>query len=266
MYPFFAILAGFAGPHMQNLPIPVRGKTEMSDWMSFMATCLGYAITWGPFSADYSVYMRENTGSKRLFCWTYFSLVSCQILIMALGASLATTIPGSDAFQTAFETAGVGGLMDESFKGHGSGAYGFGKFVQLVLVLSTIAVTIPDLYSLGLSMQNVGMWAAKVPRFIWTSIGFVVSTVSAIAGRDHFATILENFLNCLAYWYLSRGVTQLTSGSLRGLRLSAWKTGGSDMVEGILINSISGGLKKGYLGGSLQRQPVLAALFLQSCL
>lgn len=201
MYPFFAILAGFAGPHMQNLPIPASGKTEMSDWMSFMATCLGYAITWGPFSADYSVYMRENTGFKRLFYWTYFSLVSSQILVMALGAALATTIPGSDAFKAAFDAAGVGGLMDESFKGHGSGFYGFGKFVQLVLVLSTIAVIIPDLYSLGLSMQNVGMWAVKVPRFIWTSIGFVVSTVATIAGRDHFATILENFLNCLAYWY-----------------------------------------------------------------
>ncbi len=159
---------------------------------------------------------------------------------MALGAALATTIPGNNAFQAAFDTAGVGGLMDESF--------------------------IPDLYSLGLSMQNVGMWAVKVPRFIWTSIGFVVSTVAAIAGRDHFATILENFLNCLAYWYLSCGVTQLTSGSLHGLRLSAWKTGGSDGVEGIRINSISGGLKKDYLGGSQQRQHWLAALFLQSCL
>jgi purine-cytosine permease-like protein len=204
MYPFFAILAGFAGRYMQNLPIPASGKTEMADWMSFMATCLGYAITWGPFSADYSVYMRENTSTVRLFCWTYFSLVTCQILIMALGAALATCIPGSDAFQTAFDTAGVGGLMDQSFQGYGSAAYGFGKFVQLVLVLSTIAVTIPNIYSLGLSMQNVGMWAVKVPRIIWTTIGFLVFTIAAIVGRDHFATILENFLNCLAYWYISR--------------------------------------------------------------
>ena len=151
--------------------------------------------------------MRENTGSMRLFWWAYFSLTSSQTLIMALGAALATAIPGNNAFQAAFDTAGVGGLMDETFKGHGPGHYGFGKFVQLVLVLSTLAVVIPDLYSLGLSMQNVGNWAVKVPRFIWTSIGFVVSTIVAIVGRDNFATILENFLNCLAYWYLSPGLT-----------------------------------------------------------
>jgi purine-cytosine permease-like protein len=203
MYPFFAILAGFAGPHMTNLPMG-SGKTEMADWMSFMATCLGYAVTWGPFSADYSVYMKEDMSARRLFSWTYASLLSAQILVMWLGAALATTIPNNPDFSAAFDVSGVGGLMDTSFQGYGSGAYGFGKFVQLVLVLSTIAVTIPNIYSLALSMQNVGMWAVKVPRFIWTTIGFVVFTVAAIAGRDHFATILENFLNCLAYWYVSQ--------------------------------------------------------------
>jgi len=204
IYPFFGILAGFAGSSMQNIPIPASGQTEMANWMSFMATSLGYAVTWGPFSADYSVYMRENTGTVRLFCWTYFSLVTSQILIMALGAALATCIPGSDAFQASFNASGVGGLMDQSFQGHGSAVYGFGKFIQLILVLSTVAVTIPNLYSLGLSMQNVGMWAVKVPRIVWTTIGFIVFTVAAAVGRDHFATILANFLNCLAYWYVSQ--------------------------------------------------------------
>lgn len=92
--------------------------------------------------------MRENTSAIRLFCWTYFSLVSAQALVMWLGAALATTIPGSDGFETAFNNAGVGGLMDQSFQGHGSAAYGFGNFVRLILVLSAVAVTIPNLYSL----------------------------------------------------------------------------------------------------------------------
>ena len=203
MYPFFAILAGFAGPSMANLPMGT-GQTEMADWMSFMATCLGYAVTWGPFSADYAVYMRETTSFKSLFSWTYGSLLSAQILVMWLGAALATTVAVNDAFASAFAISGVGGLMDQSFVGYGSGAYGFGKFVQIILVFSTIAVTVPNIYSLGLSMQNVGMWAVKVPRFVWTTIGFIIFTVAGIAGRDHFATILTNFLNCLAYWYSHR--------------------------------------------------------------
>jgi purine-cytosine permease-like protein len=201
MYPAFIILAGFGGRYYQNLPIPASGQTEMADWMSFMATCLGYAVTWGPFSADYSVYMKEDTRTIALFSWTYFSLITTQILIMILGAALATTIPGNPTFADAFETAGTGGLMNASFTGYNSAVYGFGKFIQLILVLSTIAVTIPNVYSLALSVQNVGPWCVKVPRFIWTTLGFIVFTVAGIAGRDHFATILENFLNCLAYWY-----------------------------------------------------------------
>ena len=200
MYPFFAILAGFGAPHMQSLPMGT-GQTEMADVMSFGATCLGYAVTWGPFSADYSVYMKEDMPFRRLFSWTYVSLVTAQILIMWLGAAFMTCVAGNASWQDAFDNAGAGGLMNEAFQGHGSAVNGFGKFVQLVLVLSTIAVTIPNLYSMGLSMQNLGMWAIKVPRFVWTTIGFVIFTVAAIAGREHFASILENFLNCLAYWY-----------------------------------------------------------------
>jgi purine-cytosine permease-like protein len=120
---------------------------------------------------------------------------------MWLGAAFMTCVAGNDDWQAAYDSAGAGGLMNQAFQGHGPHVNGFGKFVQLVLVLSTIAVTIPNLYSMGLSMQNVGMWAVKVPRFVWTTIGFVIFTVAAIAGREHFASILENFLNCLAYWY-----------------------------------------------------------------
>jgi purine-cytosine permease-like protein len=209
MYPFFAILAGFGASHMQNLPM-ATGKEEMANVLSFGATVLGYAITWGPFSADYSVYMKEDISVKRLFSWTYgctfllnyliVALISAQMLIMWLGAAFMTCAANNQEFTDAFNTAGAGGLMNQAFQGHGAGVNGFGKFVQFVLVLSTVAVTIPNLYSMGLSMQNVGMWAVKVPRFVWTTIGFIIFTVAGIVGRDHFATILTNFLNCLAYW------------------------------------------------------------------
>jgi purine-cytosine permease-like protein len=171
------------------------------------------------------------------------SLVSAQILIMWLGAAFMTCVPGNDDWQAAYDSAGAGGLMNQAFQGHGPHVNGFGKFVQFVLVLSTIAVTIPNLYSMGLSMQNVGMWAVKVPRFIWTTIGFVVFTVAAIAGREHFASILENFLNCLAYWYTSLR-TYLIIGLFHGLRLCALRTGGSVAEEETLISSTFGGHKR----------------------
>jgi purine-cytosine permease-like protein len=125
-----------------------------------------------------------------------------QVFVMWLGVGLMTTTLNNQAFADAYAVAGIGGLMDQSFQGYGTAAYGFGKFVQLGLVFSTVALIIPSIYSTALSMQNVGMWAVRIPRFIWTTVAFIVFTVAAIAGREHFAAVLSNFLNCLGYWYI----------------------------------------------------------------
>ena len=119
---------------------------------------------------------------------------------MWLGAGLFTTTINNEAFANAYTSAGIGGIINQSFAERGNAVYGFGKFVQLGLVFSTVGGTIPCLYSTALSIQNVGMWAVKVPRVVWTTLAFVVYTVAAIAGREHFATVLTNFLNCLSYW------------------------------------------------------------------
>ena len=53
-----------------------------------------------------------------------------------------TAVNGSDAFQNAYNAAGVGGLTGEVFKGHSSGVAGFGKFVQVILSFSVLGVVI----------------------------------------------------------------------------------------------------------------------------
>ena len=55
-------------------------------------------------------------------------------------------------------------------------------------------------FKLGLSAQVLGNWAVRIPRFIWTLIGVIVYVIAAVAGRDHFATILDSFLLCMGYW------------------------------------------------------------------
>jgi purine-cytosine permease-like protein len=52
-----------------------------------------------------------------------------------------------------------------------------------------------------LSAQVLGNWAVKIPRFLWTLFGVIVYVVAAVAGRNHFATILDSFLLCMGYWF-----------------------------------------------------------------
>jgi len=151
---------------------------------------------------------------------------------MWLGAGLMTTTLVNTDFANAYAVAGIGGLMDQSFMGYGSAAYGFGKFVQLVLVFSTVALIIPSIYSTALSMQNVGMWAVKIPRFVWATVAFVVFTVAAIAGREHFASVLSNFLNCLGYWYASHRPGAYYLGSRHGEQSFYWSIGFIDVPVG----------------------------------
>src|SRR5277367_3323944 len=119
------------------------------------------------------------------------------MFVMWLGAAVMTATVNNTTFSDAYNVAGLGSLISSSFEGRGSAVAGFGKFVQLGLVFSTIASVVPTLYSTALSMQNVGMWAVKIPRFIWNTVAFIAVTVAAIAGRQHFAVVLSNFLNCL---------------------------------------------------------------------
>ena len=223
MFIFFAFLAGFGARYVENIPMG-SGKAEVTSVMSFGATVFGSSISWGPFSADYATYMREDTNKWKLFINTFLGtphLTSTnvgvtfgQIFVMWLGGALMTTTINNTAFANVYSVAGIGGLMGQVFEGRGSAVEGFGKFVQFGLVMSTVASVIPTLYSIGLSMQNVGMWTVKIPRFIWNTIAFVVVMVAAIAGREDFATVLTNFLNCLSYWYAY--VLNADSGYLHG--------------------------------------------------
>src|SRR5277367_2124523 len=75
---FFVFLAGFAGMYIENLPMG-SGKAELVNVMTFGATVLGSSISWGPFSADYVTYMKEDTSQIKLFLYTFLGTLSFRV-------------------------------------------------------------------------------------------------------------------------------------------------------------------------------------------
>lgn len=55
----------------------------------------------------------------------------------------------------------------------------------------------PQHLSTGLYIQVLCHSIAKIPRFFWTFLCFAIYTVT---GREHFVSILSNFLAILSYW------------------------------------------------------------------
>jgi purine-cytosine permease-like protein len=242
MFIFFSFLTGFGARYIDNIPMS-KGKKEVVNVMSFGMTLFGSSISWSSAAADYATYFKEDTTKWKLFLYTFLGILRClskfinigltigQMFVMWLGAALITATINNTTFTNAYNVAGIGGLMDASFQGRGSTVHGFGKFVQLGLVMSTIASVIPCFYSAALSIQNVGTWAVKIPRFAWNTIAFITVTIAAVTGRQHFAAILTNFLNCLSYWYSP--FPNADSGFRHGPQLYCWSISFSVEVTGI---------------------------------
>lgn len=70
----------------------------------------------------------------------------------------------------------------------------------MVVALGLIANLIPPTYSSGIDFQILGRYAARVPRFVWNTIGVVIYTVCALAGRNSLSVIFQNFLALMGYW------------------------------------------------------------------
>ncbi|KAI1616815.1 purine-cytosine permease [Exophiala viscosa] len=196
----FIILAGFGGSHFVNLPMG-SGSLEASNVMSFSTSIIGFEIAWLPVAADYGVYMRDTTPDRKSFGWAYAGFLTSQLFVEVLGAAIGTLYLSSDTYFTdAYDDRGIGGLIGACFGVYGSGARGFGKFIEVLIALSCVAVITTNIYSLGLSVQMVTRKLIIVPRFVWSLLGAVIFLAAAIAGRDHLEEAMSDFLLICAYW------------------------------------------------------------------
>jgi NCS1 nucleoside transporter family len=191
----FCIVAGLGAKHFVNTPMG-SGSGEAASVLSFGGAVFGFAVAWISLTADYNVNMSVDIPRWKVFFWTYLGLFMSLNLIEWLGAACMAATVANPAWASAYKTGSVGGLIGAVLEPVG----GFGKFCLVLLAFSIVANNIPNNYSLGLSAQVLGNWAMKIPRFIWTFVGVIVYVIAAVAGRDHFATILDSFLLCMGYW------------------------------------------------------------------
>lgn len=151
-------------------------------------------LQWAPVAADYNCRLPPTISRTRVFALTFLGLFLPITLVEILGAALMTI--QSPAYPAAFSSGGTGALLAQTLSPLG----GFGKFLLVLLALSVIANNIPNTYSAGLSAQALGAPLARIPRFFWTVLAFLVYTVAGVVGREHFSSILSNFLAVLGYW------------------------------------------------------------------
>ena len=197
----FSILFGISAKHY-DLTTPSAGdpRTVAGDRLSFFSICLSAAITYGGLGADYFVYWPTSTSRLSIFASTLLGLsvsfTFALVLGIGLGSGIASYQPYSNAWTNSQGGSGSGALLVAGFEPLND----FGKFCAVIAALGVIANTIPPTYSSGVDFQILGRYAARVPRVIWNTIGVIIYTVCALAGRNHLAVIFTNFLALMGYW------------------------------------------------------------------
>lgn len=163
--------------------------------ISFFSLCVSAAITYTPLAADFFVYYPERTSRLKLFSLSLFGLLVSFTLAFLCGIGLASSINIHPEYANAYNI-GQGALIVQGF----SPVHTFGDFCSVIVALGLIANTIAPTYSAGVDFQILGRYAEKVPRAIWNTLGVVIYTVCALAGRGHLADIFTNFLALMGYF------------------------------------------------------------------
>ncbi|CAK9436888.1 uncharacterized protein LODBEIA_P14100 [Lodderomyces beijingensis] len=170
--------------------------TIKGNWLSFFSLCYSITSTWGSIASDYYILFPETTPDLQIFCITFFGIWAPTTFVGVAGMLIGNVALTYKPWGDAYANLGMGGLLNEAFKPWGGG----GKFLLVLIFLSLISNNILNTYSAAFGVQLAGSGLARIPRWLWAIALTAVYLICALVGRQHFATILSNFLPMVGYW------------------------------------------------------------------
>jgi len=156
--------------------------------ISIMAT---WQITYGPYVADYSRYLPENTKIGATFWWTFGGSVISSIWMMAFG-SIAVFVAASQ-----FNSNSVTFVVQQS------GA-GFSGIIFLLVILGIIAANVLNVYGIFLTTTTAvtalqRFRSSMTSRLVFVLAAGVIGTLVAVLGQGNFVNNYTTFLLFLLY-------------------------------------------------------------------
>ncbi|KAK0739587.1 permease for cytosine/purines, uracil, thiamine, allantoin-domain-containing protein [Apiosordaria backusii] len=175
---FIAIIvaAGCGGKDLAN-QVPTE-PAKASAVLSYGMIMASYMVPWACLASDFTTYLKPETSSVKIFCYSYFGLATPTILLMTLGAAVGGAIPNNPHWQAKYDESLVGGILDAMLAPAG----GFGKFLVVVLAFTLLGNLAATSYSITLNFQMLVPVLFKYRR-----------------GGQFFLN-MENFLALIGYW------------------------------------------------------------------
>ncbi|MGH8922023.1 MAG: purine-cytosine permease family protein, partial [Actinomycetes bacterium] len=118
------------------------GGAFAGGFVLMLAIVVGYAVSWGPVSSDYSRYLPEDTPAGRTFLAVFAGLVLGMTWVEILGFAGSVLVKGVSSMAGVAATMGGGALSDVAMVG---------------MFLGTIAILAVEDYSGALAAQAAGV-------------------------------------------------------------------------------------------------------------
>jgi nucleobase:cation symporter-1, NCS1 family len=141
-------------------------------------------LSWGPLGGDYSRYLPADSSKKAVFGYAFLGGFVPYVLLMTLGAAVATVVTGADD-----PISGLPGALPSWFV----------VPYLLLAIVSLFAVNTTDLYSSGLNLQAAGIRVKRWVAVVGDLVLCVVITYVAVTS-ENFHTMLNTFLGLLILW------------------------------------------------------------------
>ncbi|KAF8156873.1 cytosine-purine permease [Crassisporium funariophilum] len=191
------ILLGLAGKHLNPSTFPSVPAASAGAILSFGSFVASSVISWCTFTPDYGVYHDTKASVTKIFFNVYFGFLIPSITWHMVGAAFASAAPGIPSWSTGFQEGNsVGGLLSAVLAPAG----GFGKFVLVLIALSTSSACAPTMYTFGNSFMAIAPFFARVPRYVFTVVSEAILIPVAIIGAKRFYTTLVDILSIIGYW------------------------------------------------------------------
>ncbi|KAL2019636.1 hypothetical protein VTK56DRAFT_9451 [Thermocarpiscus australiensis] len=190
------VAVGIGGKELRN-QVTYEQPPPASSVLSFGMIVASYMIPWACLSSDFTTYLKPDTSSTKIFLYSYLGLATPTILLMALGAAIGNAVPNNPAWQSAYDSTLVGGVLAAMLAPAG----GFGKFLVVLLSFSLLGNLAATSYSVTLNLQLLAPWAlARVPRYLFSLVFAAVLIPVAIRAAADFFDSLENVVALIGYW------------------------------------------------------------------
>lgn len=148
-----------------------------------LALTFSYIMSWGPYAADYSRYVKSESSSRSVFLFTLTGAVIASFFVEIIGFLIAAHT--SEAKYISIQTFNLLSPL------------GLGVFGMITLFLGGLSANALNLYSNSLSLKSIG---SRISRRTFVVIIVVIAIIVSYIGYPSYYVDYEDFLILLDYW------------------------------------------------------------------